>query len=147
MSEIGKIIPLIILAPLFPVSLIFLFSRVSGWQILARRYPLRGIFPKPKTRMGYGVFRGWIGYNGGIIVASDSAGLYLRAMPVLLSFCHDPIFIPWSEIRQINKEEGILSLGYQIITTQAPEVRFALRPSTFKLIRADAERAKVAGQY
>lgn len=146
MSDADKIIP-IVLAPLFPVALIFLFSRTSGWQTLARRYPLRGAFPGPKVRMGFGVFRGWIGYNGGIVVASDSGGLYLRAMPVVLSFCHDPIYIPWSEVTRIEKEDGALLGGYRIVTAQAPEVRFALRPSTFDAVRRDARAAGVEGQY
>jgi hypothetical protein len=92
----------LILTPLLPVGLIYGFSRVSGWQTLVERYPLRGPFPKPKVRLGYGVFRGWIGYNGGILVASDAAGLYLRAMPIVLSFCHDPITWPASDRPSID---------------------------------------------
>jgi hypothetical protein len=137
----------LVLTPLLPVGLIYLISRTSGWQTLAARYPLRGTFPEPKVRMGYGVFRGWIGYNGGIVVASDAAGLYLRAMPVVLSFCHDPIFLPWSEVTRISRESGLLSRGYRIRTAQAPEVRFALRPSTFDAVRGDARAAGVAGDY
>ena len=138
---------LLILTPLLPVGIIFLISRTSGWQTLARCYPLRGTFPKPKVVLGYGVFRGWIGYNGGIIVGSDAAGLYLRAMPVVLSFCHDPIFIPWSEVTSIDKEGGVLSPRYRITTFRAPEVRFALRSSTFHAVREDARTAGVAGDY
>jgi hypothetical protein len=138
---------LLVLVLLLPVGLIYLLSRTSGWQTLARRYPLRGQFPEPKVRLGYGVFRGWIGYNGGIIVASDGAGLYLRAMPIVLSFCHDPICIPWSEVTRIEPDNGILSDGYRIITVQAPEVRFALRPGTFKAVQRDARTAGVAGDY
>jgi hypothetical protein len=136
-----------ILTPLLPVAAVYLVSLTSGWQTLAMRYPLRGTFPEPKVRLGYGVFRGWIGYNGGIIVASDAAGLYLRAMPILLSFCHDPIFIPWSEVTQITRETSLLSRGFRIATRQAPQVRFALRPSTFDAVREDARAAGVAGDY
>jgi hypothetical protein len=131
----------------FPAALIFLFSRYGGWSALAERYPLRGPFPKPKTRFGFGVFRGWVGYNGGIIVASDESGLYLRALPVILSFCHAPIYIPWSEVREIEPSSGWLSEGYRIRTAQAPEVDFALRPQTFALVREDAKRAGVPGTY
>jgi hypothetical protein len=97
--------------------------------------------------MGYGVFRGWIGYNGGIIVASDRGGLYLRAMPIILSFCHDPIYIPWSDVARIEKVDGLVSEGYRIVTNQAPEVDFALRASTFAEVREDARAAGVAGDY
>jgi hypothetical protein len=136
-----------VLTPLIPVGAIYLISRTSGWQTLAGCYPLRGEFPRPKVWMGYGVFRGWIGYNGAIIVASDAMGLYMRATPILLSFCHDPIFIPWSEVTQITKEGGLLSQGYRITTRQAPEVRFALRSGTFDAVRDDARAAGVAGDY
>jgi hypothetical protein len=137
----------LVLVPLLPVALIYAFSRISGWQSLAKRYPLRGEFPKPKLWLGYGVFRGWIGYNGAIVVASDAGGLYLRAMPVVLSFCHAPIYIPWSEITGIQRETGLLSDGYRLVTKQAPEVRFALRPSTFAVVRGDARAAGVMGEY
>ncbi|MFO1351828.1 MAG: hypothetical protein U1F68_14610 [Gammaproteobacteria bacterium] len=146
MIDTNIVIPLA-LVPLLLIAQIYLFSRASGWQTLARRYPLRGPFPPPKTRMGDGVFRGWIGYNGGIVVASDHAGLYLRAMPVVLSFCHDPIFIPWSDVTRIARESGALARGFRIATAQAPEVRFALRASTFALVRADAQAAGVTGRF
>jgi hypothetical protein len=142
-----KVMNPLILTPLLPVGIIYFFSRTSGWQTLAEHYPLRGSFPKPKVWMGYGVFHGWIGYNGGIVVASDEAGLYLRAMPVVLSFCHDPIFIPWTEVTRIVKEEGLLAQGYRIMTVKAPDVRFALRPSTFDAVREDARAAGVSGDY
>ncbi len=137
----------LILTPLLPVGIIYVIARTSGWQTLAARYPLQIPFPTPKVRMGYGVFRGWIGYNGGIIVASDAAGLYLRAMPFVLSWCHDPIFIPWSDVTQISRDRGLLSDGFRIETIQAPDVQFALRPSTFEAVRADARAARVAGDY
>lgn len=138
---------LLFLLPLLPVATIYIISRASGWQSLAACYPLQGTFPTPKVRLGYGVFRGWIGYNGAIILASDAAGLYLRAMPIVLSFCHDPIFIPWSEVTEIRKEGGLLSEGYRIVTRKAPDVRFALRSSTFDAARRDAKMARVAGDY
>jgi hypothetical protein len=136
-----------ILTPLIPIGLVYLFSRASGWQTLAEHYPLRGPFPKPRVWLGYGVFRGWIGYNGGIVIASDGAGLYLRAMPIVLSFCHDPIFIPWTEVTRIVRDDGLLSQGYRIMTARAPDVRFTLRPSTFAAVRDDARAAGVAGDY
>lgn len=132
-------------AALFPAAVVYLISRTSGWQTLAERYPLSVEFPPPKTRFGYGVFRGWVGYNGGIIVSSDRTGLYLRAMPIVLSFCHDPIYIPWSEVVRVEREEGLLENGYRIVTAKAPEVRFALRPGTFATVRDDARAAGVEG--
>lgn len=142
----GNLIPPV-LGPLLAIGIIYLFSRVSGWQTLAERYPLRGPFPRPKRWLGYGVFRGWIGYNGGIVLASDNAGLYLRAMPIILSFYHDPIFISWREIPRIERVGGLLSAGYRIITYRAPDVRFVLLAGTFAAVRDDARSAGIAGDY
>ena len=140
----------LILLPLgaaFFAGIIFFSSRYSGWHTLATRYPLRTAFPAPKDRYGYAVFRGWVGYNGGIIVACDARGLYLRAMPVILSFCHAPIHIPWTEIRSIESRSGFWSGGYRLHILRATEIEFALRFLTFAAIRDDAKRAGVAGNY
>ncbi len=101
----GLLVALLLLLPALLVApaLIVVFSRLSRWQTLAHRYPLRGSRPPARVRLGFGVFRGWIGYNGGLVVAVDARGLYLAAMPVVLSFCHPPIFIPWSEIEWIRR--------------------------------------------
>jgi hypothetical protein len=147
---VGSLVALLLVLPalLLAPTLIVVFSRLSGWQTLARRYPLRGSRPPARVRMGYGVFRGWIGYNGGLILSVDARGLYLAAMPVVLSFCHPPIFIPWSEIEWIRRDRmlGFITV-YRIRTRQAPEVNFALRSRTFVRIRDDARRAGVAGDY
>jgi hypothetical protein len=138
------------LAPLvllIPVGVIVALSRISGWNLLAEHYPGTGDFPPPKKRMGYGVFRGWIGYNGGIVVSSDVRGLYLRGMPILLSFCHRRIFIPWPEISRIEARSGWKGRTYAIRTRRAGEVNFALRPSTFAVVRDDAKSAEVPGDY
>jgi hypothetical protein len=138
------LIPLVVLVP---VGVILAFSRLSGWNLLAEHYPVTGDPPPTKKWMGYGVFRGWIGYNGGIIVGSDARGFSLRAMPILLSFCHRPIFIPWSEVSRIEERSGWKGRTYAIRTRRAREVNFALRPSTFQVVRSDARNAEVPGEY
>ena len=140
----------LILAPLlvaFLAMVVFLISRASGWSKLAETYPFRGKFPQPKIWMGYAVFRGWIGYNGAVIVASDDRGLYLRAFPVILSFCHAPIFIPWSEVRAIERCSRFFRTAYRVRAARAPAVDLALRPGTFERVREDTRRAGVAGEY
>jgi hypothetical protein len=138
------LIPLVVLVP-FVVILVL--SRVSGWNLLAEHYPGTGDFPPAKKWMGYGVFRGWVGYNGGIVVASDLRGLYLRATPILLSFCHRRIFIPWPDISGIERRSIWSGEVYSIRTRRAREVDFALRPSTFQVVRDDAQSAGVPGEY
>jgi hypothetical protein len=118
-------------------------ARLSGWRTLAARYPGGDSAPAPRTRFGYGVFRGWIGYNGGLIVAADLRGLYISAMPILLAPWHPPIFIPWEEITEIRGRRIFWSRCFGIRMRGAPEIDFALRRRTFELVRADAQRAHV----
>ena len=138
------LVPLVVL---IPFAVILAFSRLSGWNLLAEYYPVTGDFPRASKWMGYGVFRGWIGYNGGIVVASRPGGLYLRAMPILLSFCHRPIFIPWSEVTRIERRSRWTGEVYAIRTRRASEVDFALRPSTFAVVAENARAAGVPGEY
>lgn len=135
------------LALLGSAGVLVLISRYSGWNLLSEHYPGYGEFPRPAKWLGYGVFRGWVGYNGGIVVASDSKGLYLRAMPIILSFCHRRIFIPWSDIVEIKERTRWGRQLYAIRTRRAQEVDFALRASTFAVVRQDAQAAGVAGEY
>lgn len=145
MQATAFVLPLTLLAS---AGVLVAISRYSGWNLLAEHYPGTGDFPPPAKWLGYGVFRGWVGYNGGIVVASDWQGLYLRGMPVILSFCHRRIFIPWTDVSSIEKKSGWWGRTiYAIRTRRAPEVDFALRPGTFDVVREDAHRAGVAGEY
>jgi hypothetical protein len=119
------------------------FSRLSGWTTLAARYPGSGSAPAPRTRFGDGVFRGWIGYNGGLVLAADTRGVYISAMPIVLTPWHSPIFIPWGEITEIRGRRILWTRCHGIRTRRAPDVDFALRRRTFELVRADAQRAHV----
>jgi len=130
-----------------PVLLIFALSRVAGWPALADRYPAPGERPRALVRMGYGVFRGWIGYNGGLVVSADERGLFLAAMPVVLSWCHAPVFIPWSEIREIRPRRHLWARLLEIHTAGAPEVDMALHSGTFAPVRRFAAAASVPGEY
>ena len=131
----------------FPAMLIFLLSRAAGWPVLADRYPAPGERPRPLVRLGYGVFRGWIGYYGGLVVSADQRGLYLAAMPVVLSWCHPPIFIPWGDVQEIRPRKRLWATVYEIRTVGAPEVDMALRDRTFAPVRRFAAEAKVPGSY
>jgi hypothetical protein len=130
-----------------PVGLLYLLSRLAGWPILAARYPAYRPPPRPRHWLGSGVFRGWIGYNGGLVVSANACGLYLSTLPGLLSCFHAPVFIPWSEIHAIRKGRRFWATVYEIHTQRAPEVDFALRTKTFTFVRAHAMRAGVPGDY
>src|SRR5262249_9786312 len=100
--------------------------------------------PPPKTRFGYGVLAGWVGYNGALVVASDASGLYLSVWP-LLAWAHPPVFIPWTEVERIEHTSRLRMSLPAIHTRRAPEVRFALRDRTYALVFGDAVAARVPG--
>ena len=135
---------------LFPVALPFIIlplamyalSRLGGWASLAERYPMPGVPPRPLSRFGHCVFRRWCGYNGCLIVAADERGLFLRLWP-FFSIGHAPIFIPWSEIRQIRRETMWCRPIYRLVTARAPEVDFALHGRAWEAVRPHAEAARV----
>ncbi len=78
-AQVGLLVVLTTLA--LPFAVIFLLSRLSGWSELADRFPARGPMPRPRHWFGHAVLRGWIGYNGALIVASDEEGLHLATLP------------------------------------------------------------------
>lgn len=118
----------------FPVGLIFTISRLSGWNRLAERFPRTGQAPKPLTIFGYAVFRRWVGYNGGLIVAADDAGLYLSAWPVVFAF-HKPVFVPWREIASATARRVFWRTYYALELPGAPGVELALAKRAFDLVR------------
>jgi hypothetical protein len=138
---------LVVLAPLVVLLYVFLllcaFSRLSGWSRLAAAYPGRAQPATPRRWFGYAVFRGWIGYNGGLVVGADERGLDVAGMPLLLAFCHRPIFIPWSEVVEIRQRRILWTTCYGIRTRRASGVDFALRRRTFEFVRPQALRAQV----
>jgi hypothetical protein len=75
------LVPLVVLLYLF--LLLCAFSRLSGWSRLAAAYPGRARPASPRRWFGYGVFRGWLGYNGGLVVGADERGLDVAGMPIL----------------------------------------------------------------
>ncbi|HBL15379.1 MAG: hypothetical protein A2X36_08355 [Elusimicrobia bacterium GWA2_69_24] len=113
-----------------------ILARMSGWAALAERYPLRGQAPPPATSMGYGAFRGWLGYNGCLIIAVDDTGFYLAGWPIFLAPTHKPIHIPWGELTEIRLHKLLWARSFQLVARSAPEVDFRLNERTFALIRA-----------
>ncbi|UPT74176.1 MAG: hypothetical protein M0D55_20575 [Elusimicrobiota bacterium] len=135
---------LLLLALAFPAATMFAISRLSGWPRLASRYPDRGAArPRSLTLFGYGTMRGWVGYNGGLILGADDAGLHVATWPVLMSWCHAPVFIPWTQIADLRAKRRLWKTYYRLDLKSAPDVDFALSAADVGLLRPWLEKAGV----
>jgi len=91
---------LLLLIPLYLVALMWVLSRLSGWDWLARRFSETGVFYGESWRWQSARFRGWFSYNNCLKVGASSEGLHLEVMRILIPFrlFHPPLTIPWNEI-------------------------------------------------
>jgi hypothetical protein len=81
-----------------PIAILFLLSRISGWDLLARRFRANGPFCGEMWNWQSARFRGWFGYNNCLIFGASPEGLYLAMMPLFRIFGHPALLIPWTEI-------------------------------------------------
>lgn len=117
-------------------------ARTSGWQALSDRYPCRTQAPRPR-RLGGAVFRGWLGYNNAIFYAADQTGLYLLPMPILLSWTHSPIFVPWAEIEAFEERSHWYGSDFRMVARGASEIDFAIKGRSFEALRSAVAAAGV----
>ena len=129
-----------------PGVILYGLSFLTGWRRLADRYPALRIPPAPATRFGFGVFRGWLGYNGALVVGCDTEALYVRTWWIF-AWCHPAFVIPWREVTSIEPEGRGATARLRVRTSGAPDVDFALRPQTFAHVRDYARVAGVDGDY
>lgn len=125
-----------------PVIVIFTISRL-GWNRLAARYPRATPAPAPLTVFGYGCLNGWVGYNGGLIIAADDSGLFLSTWPGLLAWCHAPVFIPWSQIVDARARRRWWKTYFTLDLKGAPEIDLALSETDLRLVRPWLDKAGV----
>ncbi len=76
----------------------FLVSAIGGWWELAERYRTREPGPPSLHRWQSGRLGAITRYNNILTIGAGDRGLYL-AMPRLFRTAHQPLFIPWSDIR------------------------------------------------
>ena len=123
--------------PAFWCLVSYLIGHIGDWSTLHQRY---GGPPGP-VPPGRSLLAGRIGmakYNGVLRIAHDQLGLYLSVM-LLFRVGHPPLFIPWSEIGDVERTKAFLtervrfSVGHPRITT------LELPPSALKGTMLDRE--------
>lgn len=125
-----------------PVLVMWGISR-GGWSALAARYPGTAERPKALSVFGYGTLSRYIGYNGCLIIGADEKGLHLATWPVLASWCHAPVFIPWTQVADLRARRRWWRVYYRLDLKGAPDVDLALSAGDVGLLRPWLEKAGI----
>ena len=109
------------------VGMLWIFGRVSGLNRLGQAHPAPSPATGP-TLAGRTVQIGAVRYRRCVTVNVSEAGLYLWARPLLSR--HQPILIPWSEVKQA--QETILYWQRAMrLSIGMPEVATVISPTVF----------------
>jgi hypothetical protein len=142
------LLPTLLATALVYVGVVFalmgLCARVSGWSLLFAAYPCDGQCPRPRQWFSSLIFRGWFGYNNGIVVSADARALHLTAWPVILAPTHGPVRIPWSEVAAIRYKKRWYGESWEVETRALPDLRWGLRKRAFLFLRPAVVAAGVA---
>lgn len=88
---------LLLLIPLYVALLMWIIGRLSGWNLLARRFRANEPFYGETWGWQSARFRGWCSYNNCLSVGASQEGLYLAVMLPFRIF-QPSLLIPWQEI-------------------------------------------------
>ena len=110
------------LFPLFFIAnwmfVVFILSKL-GWSKLLKKYS----YNKPFIGRRIGFVSAKINltsYSNVIILKTNDEGFYMKVM-FLFRFFHPPVFIPWSEIKNIE-EKKVLFFSQIILTLGDPKI-------------------------
>lgn len=123
MSDFGSI-HFIALIPAMWCFLSWLLSRLSGWSLLARRYP------SPEKVLGESAYLrtgriGAINYHSCLRFCVNDDGLRISvALPLRLA--HPPLFIPWDQLHHISADPILYSHKVKVSIGQPTIARMLL---------------------
>jgi len=91
-----------LLAPIFFLQIcLLILSRLGGWHELARAFPVKPFFQGETWRFKGFRINSWCAYNNMVTMTANFEGVQFF-MPLLFRSGHDPIFIPWTEMKTSN---------------------------------------------
>lgn len=144
-QDAGLALGLAVAAFAFP-AVAWVCSRLAAWPALARAYPASPGDRPQELSYGSAVFRGWVAYNNALRVGASERGLYVATLPVLLSWCHPAVFIPWSDIVEV-REAAVWPARFGpdacLVLGRLPGFAFRLRARPYRLIRPRLSAARV----
>ena len=106
----------------FWCGIMWFVSRLSGWAMLAEKYPGGGEDELIKWEPWQsGTFRASCGYNGCLWVGASQKGLQLRTGPWLLFRAgHAPVRIPWEAIESLTERKMLWMVYDQLKVRNIP---------------------------
>ncbi len=120
---------------------VWAIAKVSGWQQIARSYPMTQKIPNEKTiglqSLRIGLFSQ---YNNSITYGFSDQGMSLQVLSIF-RLGHPPIFIPWEDL--LAQETRIFKTFpmIRLILVKEPNRKLFLRPKQVERF------AKLAGDY
>ena len=127
----------IILFLIFFISLwstiVFLLSKLSGWDKLAEKYGDRQLFQDQIFHF-CSLYIGSVRYKSAINIGVSEAGLYLNPL-IVFRLSYPPVLIPWNHISDFEEKSVwlmkyyVFNVGYPTITTiKMPSRVFTVHP-------------------
>ena len=97
------IVVILVAFPVFFIAIwsgvLFLLSRIGGWNRLARKYARGDRQPTGHYVSGVAGRIGFADYNGVLVTYFNKEGFFLDVNPIFRPG-HKPLFIPWSEVSE-----------------------------------------------
>ena len=113
-----------VLVPILWCFVMWITSRASGWNRLAKRYESNRAFHGKRHSRQIGQL-GWVGYNGVLTFTATNHGLGINVM-ALFSAGHPPLLIPWTDLYPQGTKRRFLK-DYEVYHIGQPvEARLAL---------------------
>lgn len=110
---------------------------VGGWRLLAKRFRLQGTFAGEKWTRQSAAMRWLTRYNNILTIGADGAGLYVVPF-VLFRAWHPALFVPWSEITDIQETQFLFIKFVMMRLGRAEEIPFKIRASLAAKLQAAA---------
>jgi hypothetical protein len=98
----------IVLFPLLWLLIIWLISRLGGWNSLAKTFATERPPTGDMFTWSSGKFSFFSSYNNCLNVTVSSTGVHVAPM-LLFSFGHQPLFFPWDKISRLVQRRVVFN--------------------------------------
>jgi hypothetical protein len=132
-----------ILFPLLWIGISGILARVSGWTLLAQRFPAGAQENSGQIRYASALIQQYrilpVTYKGCLFFTIGKEGVYL-SVSFLFRFLSPPLFIPWSAIESITEQRHLFGSYGVIAIRNCPVKILAMGPAGKSLLAAYSSR-------